>query len=208
MREPLSKPAFIHPAAICESDDIGEGTRIWAFAHVMQGAHVGKNCNICDHAFVEEGAWIGDGVTIKNQVMVWKGVRIEDGAFISPGAIFTNDRHPRSPRIADVPEIAQRYAEEANWLSETHVGRGATIGAGAVILPGLSIGPYSMIAAGAVVTSDIAAHELVGGNPARSMGYVGITGIKLRETADGVWACPDTGDKFKMTGDALAKLDS
>ena len=93
---------FVHPAALCESDNVGESTRIWAFAHVMYGARVGRDCNIGDGAFVESGAVLGDRVTLKNQVMVWDGVRIEDDAFIGPGVIFTNDAAPRSPRMPQV----------------------------------------------------------------------------------------------------------
>ena len=173
----------------------------------MKGAHVGRDCNGGDLGFIEDGAWVGDGVTIKNQVMVWNGVRIADGAFIGPGVIFTNDRNPRSPRGGGVPEIARRYSADANWLAETHVGEGAAIGAGAVILPGLSIGTDAMVAAGAVVTAEFAAHELVRGNPARHAGYVGRSGLKLRQTGDDTWECPDTGDRFRAAGDGLELLE-
>jgi acetyltransferase-like isoleucine patch superfamily enzyme len=159
---------FIHRLALCESDAIGDGTRIWAFAHVMQGAIVGCDCNIGDHAFVESGATVGDRVTIKNGVLIWDGVTIADEAFIGPGVIFTNDRHPRSPRM---PAAADRYAERSNWLSETSVGRGASLGAGSVILPGLSIGDYAMVGAGAVVTRDVSPHSIVVGHPARAIGW-------------------------------------
>ena len=88
---------FVHPTAICEAADVGEGTRVWAFAHVLAGATVGCDCNIGDHAFIEGGAQVGDRVTIKNGVMVWEGVTIEDDVFCGPGVVFTNDRYPRSP---------------------------------------------------------------------------------------------------------------
>ena len=101
-----SNSFYVHPKALCESTEIGEGTRIWAFAHVMKGAKIGCHCNIGDAAFIESGAVLGDRVTIKNQVMVWDGVTIEDDVFVGPGVIFTNDMFPRSPRM---PEIATRY---------------------------------------------------------------------------------------------------
>jgi len=187
-------PASVHPNALCESRDVGPGTRIWAFAHVMDGAHVGAACNIGDHAFVENGAWIGDRVTVKNGVMVWNGVRIEDDAFIGPGAVFTNDRAPRSPRMAD-DAVAKRYGTPAGWLARATVGPGAAIGAGAVILPGLSIGARALIAAGAVVTRDVPAHALVAGSPARRKGYVCTCGVPLKGSGRAL-ACGDCGRKY------------
>lgn len=159
----------LHPQALCESDQVGEGTRIWAFAHVMRGAVVGAHCNIGEAAFVEAGAVIGDRVTLKNQVMVWDGVTIADDAFIGPGVIFTNDGHPRSPRMAQVQD---RYRDPVNWRRPTRVERGATIGAGAILLPGLTIGSFALVGAGAVVTHDVKPHEMVLGNPARPHGWV------------------------------------
>jgi acetyltransferase-like isoleucine patch superfamily enzyme len=191
--------AFVHPQALCESRAVGAGTRIWAFAHVMNGAQIGADCNIGDHAFVEGGARIGDRVTVKNGVMVWQGVHIEDDAFIGPGALFTNDRTPRSPRMADAA-VARRYRTPGGWLAETRVGRGASIGAGAVILPGLVIGPHALVAAGGVVTRDVPAHALFAGNPARGKGHVCVCGIPLRRLA-----CPACGRKYRKTRDGLAK---
>jgi UDP-2-acetamido-3-amino-2,3-dideoxy-glucuronate N-acetyltransferase len=159
----------LHPQALCESDQVGEGTRIWAFAHVMRGAVVGAHCNIGEGAFIEAGAVVGDRVTLKNQVLVWDGVTIADDAFVGPGVIFTNDAHPRSPRM---PQVEDRYRDPANWRRPTRVERGATIGAGAIILPGLTIGAFAMVGAGAVVIRDVKPQQIVAGNPAKPHGWV------------------------------------
>jgi UDP-2-acetamido-3-amino-2,3-dideoxy-glucuronate N-acetyltransferase len=174
---------FVHRLALCESEAVGDGTRIWAFAHVMPGAVVGRDCNVGDHAFIESGAVVGDRVTIKNNVLVWEGVTIADDAFIGPGVIFTNDRFPRSPRM---PAAAARYATRSNWLLPTHVGRGASLGGGAVIAPGISIGEYALVGAGAVVTRDVAPHALVVGNPARMIGHV----CQCGQPANSAAPCP------------------
>jgi len=149
--------AFIHPQAICEGE-IGDGTRIWAFAHVLPGAKIGRDCNICDGVFVEEDVVVGDGVTVKCGVQLWNGVRLENGVFVGPNATFSNDRFPRSRRP---PEA----------FAVTTVREGASIGANATILPGITIGRGAMVGAGAVVTFDLPPRVVAVGNPARIVGY-------------------------------------
>lgn len=193
----MADEVFVHAAAINESETVGAGTRIWAFAHVMRGAVVGRGCNIGDHAFVEAGAVIGNGVTLKNGVAVWEGVTIEDFAFVGPGAIFTNDRYPRSPRA---PQAQTRYADRG-WLDKTLVREGATIGAGAIIVCGTTIGRHAMVAAGAVVTRDVAEYQLVSGAPARPTGYVCACGHPFPGK---VARCSRCGRTYRRDGDGLA----
>lgn len=150
---------FIHPKAIVESSAIGPGTRIWAFAHVLPGAVIGADCNICDGVFIENDVRIGDRVTIKCGVQLWDGITLEDDVFVGPNATFTNDPFPRS----------KVYPEQ---FARTLVRHGASIGANATILPGLTIGPRAMVGAGAVVTRDVPANAIVVGNPATIVGYV------------------------------------
>ena len=149
----MSTPPFIHERALVETDSVGAGTRIWAFAHVLAGAVIGADCNVCDHTFIECDVVIGDRVTLKSGVYLWDGLRVEDDVFIGPQATFTNDARPRSRQPFE--------------LLYTTVRRGASIGAGAVILPGLTIGERAMVGAGAVVTRDVDAGVVVVGNPAR-----------------------------------------
>lgn len=188
----------MHAAAIVESQNVGRGTRIWAFTHVMSAAMIGENCNIGDHCFVESGARIGDNVTVKNGTMLWDGVVLEDGVFVGPQVLFTNDRYPRSPRLA---EAERRYQGRA-WLVPTLVQRGASLGAGAVILAGVTIGEFAMVGAGAVVTRDVPAHALVVGHPARVTGWVCACGHPL-EMDSGVGVCEDCGAAFLREGDRV-----
>jgi acetyltransferase-like isoleucine patch superfamily enzyme len=158
----------VHPQAIVEGVKIGAGTRIWAFAHVLPGATIGCDCNIFGHTFIENDVVLGDRVTIKPGVYVWDGTRLEDDVFVGPNVTFTNDRWPRSRR-------------PPTKFDGVTVRRGASIGAGAVIVPGVEIGAYAMIGAGAVVTRNVPAHGLVYGNPARLMGQVCRCGRRLGE---------------------------
>lgn len=151
--------AFIHEKALCESGNIGAGTRVWAFAHILPGARIGEDCNICDGVFVENNVVIGDRVTIKCGVQVWDEVTIENDVFIGPNATFTNDLFPRS-RV---------YPEK---FAKTVIREGASIGANATILAGNEIGAHAMVGAGAVVTRSVPPNAIVVGNPARIMGYV------------------------------------
>ncbi len=150
---------FIHEKAICETPSIGDGTRIWAFAHILKGAHIGTDCNICDGVFIENDVTIGDRVTVKCGVQLWDGTEIKDDVFIGPNATFTNDKFPRSKQYP-------------NSYARTMVEKGASIGANATILPGLSIGANAMVGAGAVVTRSVPEGAIVYGNPARIVGYV------------------------------------
>lgn len=150
---------FVHELGICESQQVGSGTKIWAFAHVLPKAVIGKNCNICDHVFIENQVSIGNRVTIKCGVQIWDGITLEDDVFIGPNATFTNDLFPRSKAHLDEHP-------------PTLVCSGASIGANATILPGLTIGVNAMVGAGAVVTRSVPPNAVVVGNPARITGYI------------------------------------
>lgn len=149
---------FVHPEGICESKSIGARTRVWAFSHVLPGAVVGDDVNINDHVFVENDVVIGDRVTLKSGVQVWDGIRLGDDVFVGPNATFTNDPFPRSKQYPD--SFAQTIIED-----------GASIGGGAVILPGIRVGRKAMIGAGAVVTKNVPPYAIVVGNPGRIVGY-------------------------------------
>lgn len=159
---------YSHPQALVESQDIGLGTRIWAFAHVMEGARVGSNCNLGDHAFIESGVILGDNVTVKNGVSIWDGVTAEKNVFIGPNVVFTNDRNPR----AAIKKTKEQFLP-------THLCEGASLGANVTVICGITIGRYAFAGAGAVLTRNVADHEMVLGNPARCVGYVCECGEKL-----------------------------
>lgn len=157
-RRGIAMKYFVHEKALVESVAIGENTRIWAFVHVLPNAVIGDDCNICDHVFIENDVLIGNRVTVKCGVQLWDGLRIADDVFIGPNATFTNDLYPRS--------------KQPFKLLVTSVETGATIGANATILPGLTIGSGAMVAAAAVVTKDVPARAVVAGNPARIIRYL------------------------------------
>ena len=152
-------PAFRHPTALVESDTIGEGARIFAYTHVLEGAVIGTDVTLSDHVLVEGGAVLGDRVTIKSGVQVWTGVRLGDDVFVGPNATFTNDLFPRSRNVEFT-------------VSETVVEDGASIGGGAVIVAGTRIGAGALVGAGAVVTKDVPPRAVVVGNPAKVLRYL------------------------------------
>ena len=150
---------FVHGMGLCESIHVGARTRIWAFTHVLPGARIGADCNICDHVFVENDVVVGDRVTVKCGVQLWDGVRLSDDVFVGPNVTFTNDPFPRS----------RAYPSS---LPLTVVEQYASLGGNATILPGLTIGRGAMVGAGAVVTRDVPAGAIVVGNPGRIIGHV------------------------------------
>ena len=185
---------FVHPQAICESSEVGAGTRVWAFAHVLPGATVGQDCNICGGAFVESDVTLGDNVTVKNNVLLYNGVTCQDDVFLGPNVVFTNDLRPRAHR---------KLGSEG--LRPTLVCEGATLGAGVVVVCGTTVGRNAFVGAGAVITRNVPAHAFMLGNPARQQGWVCRCGARL----DGSLTCPDCGTHHRLlpSGADLAPVD-
>jgi UDP-2-acetamido-3-amino-2,3-dideoxy-glucuronate N-acetyltransferase len=164
----MTDSPFVHETAIVEPGSvIGRGTRVWAFAHILPKARIGEDCNICDHTFIENDVVVGNRVTIKSGVQLWDGVTLEDDVFVGPNATFTNDPFPRS----------KHYLEK---YPRTVVKKGASIGANATILPGVTIGQQGMVGAGAVVTKDVPPNAILVGNPAYIRGYATTPGQATR----------------------------
>jgi len=182
----------IDERAIVETDSIGPRTRVWPNAHVMERAVVGCDCDISEGVFIEPEVRIGDNVVVKNGVSLWTGVVIEDDVFIGPSAVFTNISVPRSRLASPSPK-------------STLVRRGATIGANATVLPGVTIGEYAFVGAGPVVTRDVGAHTIVIGNPARAHGYICRCDSSLRFRG-GAAEC-GCGLRFKLDGGAVVVCD-
>lgn len=193
----MNKTKHIHSHGIVEPGaTIGDGTNVWAFAHVLSGAVVGQDCNICDHVFIENDVLIGDRVTLKCGVQIWDGITIGDDVFIGPNATFANDKFPRS----------KQHLEN---VVRTTIRHGASIGAGAVILPGITISEYAMVGAGAVVTKSVPAHAIVVGNPARVVGYANTADIQTQGSEKNVDPPPvfsKDGALSRVTGVRLYKF--
>ncbi len=164
-----SPPPFVHPLADVQSSDVGPGSQLWQYVVVLDGAQIGRDCNICSHCFLESDVQIGDRVTVKNGVQLWNGLRVENDVFIGPNVTFTNDRFPRSKHHGAPLETCLR--------------RGASIGAGATILPGIEVGANAMVGAGAVVTRNVPPNAIAVGNPARIVGYANTAKALAPETS-------------------------
>lgn len=186
---------FAHQTATVDNGcDIGSGTKIWHYSHIMTGCKIGKNCNIGQNVVISPEVILGNNVKIQNNVSVYTGVTCDDDVFLGPSCVFTNVINPRS--------AVNRKSEYAR----THVGRGATIGANATIVCGHDIGEYAFIGAGAVVTKTVPAYALMVGNPARQTGWMSEYGCKLMFSDDGYAICPQSGDRYQLINGTVNKL--
>ena len=193
------KKVYIHPTAVVDKTaKIGEGTKVWHFVHVRENAEIGRNCVLGHSVYVGKGVKIGDDVKLENRATLYQGVKIEDKVFVGPHVTFINDPHPRS--------------FSTNWrIVETLVREGASIGAGSVVVCGVTIGEYAMIGAGSVVTKDVPSHSLAYGNPAEVRGFACICGVGLKKEEENrefvLMKCPRCGEKYKMPTGIYAKID-
>lgn len=180
----------IHPTAIVDGPGthVGDGTRIWHWVHIAAGAQIGARCSIGQGCYVAGGVRIGDGCRIQNHVSLYDGVTLEDDVFLGPSCVFTNVTHPRA-------HVSRKDAYEP-----THIGRGATVGANATVLCGVTIGAYALVGAGAVVTTDVAAHAIVVGTPARRIGWACGCG----ETLPASLVCSRCGTEHAEDGETVA----
>ncbi len=189
------KNYFAHETAVIdEGCKIGEETKIWHFSHIMKDCVIGKNCNIGQNVVISPEVILGNNVKVQNNVSVYTGVIIEDDVFLGPSMVFTNIVNPRSNVVRK-----GKYAR-------TLVKRGASIGANATIICGISIGDFAFIGAGAVVTKSVQAYALVVGNPARQTGWMSEYGHKLKFNEEGIAKCPESGELYKFEGNKVSKI--
>ncbi|HDS45801.1 MAG TPA: N-acetyltransferase [Methanomicrobia archaeon] len=189
---------YKHPTAVVETEEIGEGTKIWHFVHVRAGARIGKRCSIGKSVYIDTNVEIGDGVKIQNFASVYQGVRLEDEVFVGPAVTFTNDRYPR----------AFLWCE--GMILPTLVEKGASIGANATVMCGVTIHEYAIVGAGSVVTKDVTPFGLVYGNPAELRGFVCCCGTKLpvegQTREDGLLHCPLCGRTVTVDAQLVSRL--
>ncbi len=191
----MDKKYFAHATAVIDDGcEIGEGTKIWHFSHIMAGCKIGARCNIGQNVVVSDGVILGDNVKVQNNVSIYTGVICEDDVFLGPSMVFTNIINPRSAII------------RRDQYKKTLVCRGASIGANATIVCGNTIGAYSFVGAGAVVTKDVKPYALVMGNPARFAGWMSSYGHRLNFDNKGIAVCPESQEKYKLENDQIVKL--
>lgn len=186
---------FAHPTAVIdEGCQIGKGTKIWHFSHIMPGCVIGENCNIGQNVVVSPEVVLGRNVKVQNNVSIYTGVTCEDDVFLGPSMVFTNVINPRSA------------VNRKNQYLKTHVKRGASIGANATVVCGHDIGAFAFIGAGAVVTKDVPDYALVIGNPARQTGWMSEFGQQLKFDQQGFAVCAESGEKYKLEKGKVTKL--
>lgn len=185
---------FVHPTALIdEGCDIGSGTKIWHFSHVMPGCKIGKNCNIGQNVVISPDVVLGKNVKVQNNVSLYTGVSCGDDVFLGPSCVFTNINNPRSA------------VNRRGQYSKTHVGNGASIGANATIVCGHNIGEFAFIGAGAVVTKDVPAYALLVGNPARQLGWMSEYGHRLNFDENGLALCPESNEMYQLINGQVKK---
>lgn len=176
----MTESFYVHPSAeLAPSVEVGPGTKIWHLAQVRAGVRIGANCVLGRDVYIDEHVRIGNNVKIQNRASIYRECVLEDGVFVGPHVCFTNDRYPRAINPDDTLKTADDWSAGSTW-----VGKGASIGAGAIILPSMHIGRYAMVGAGAIVAHDVPDHVLVTGNPARAIGCVCVCGVRLVEDAE------------------------
>lgn len=181
-------------AVIDEGCEIGAGTKIWHFSHVMSGCRLGENCNLGQNVVISPEVVLGNNVKIQNNVSIYTGVTCEDDVFLGPSCVFTNVTNPRSG------------VNRRGQYSRTHVGKGASIGANATIVCGHDIGKFAFIGAGAVVTKNVPDYALLVGNPARQMGWMSEFGHRLEFNGEGIAVCPESGQQYKLQNGNVSRL--
>jgi len=191
----MSDSYFVHPSSIVdEGCEIGKGTKIWHFSHIMPNCRIGENCNLGQNVVVSPDVVLGNNVKVQNNVSIYTGVICEDDVFLGPSMVFTNVINPRS--------AVNRKSE----YKKTFVRKGASIGANATIICGIEIGTFAFIAAGAVVTKDVPAYALVVGNPARQKGWMSEYGQKLEFDSSGLAICPESKEKYQLKNGVVSKV--
>jgi UDP-2-acetamido-3-amino-2,3-dideoxy-glucuronate N-acetyltransferase len=191
------KEYFAHETAVIdEGVEIGDGTRIWHFSHIMTGCKIGENCNLGQNVVVSPDVVLGNNIKVQNNVSIYTGVICEDDVFLGPSMVFTNVVNPRSAIVR-----RDKYIK-------TVVEKGATIGANATIVCGNKIGKFAFIGAGAVVTREVSSYALVVGNPSRQIGWMSEYGHRLKFNSEGLAICPESGEEYRLNDDKVTKSGS
>jgi UDP-2-acetamido-3-amino-2,3-dideoxy-glucuronate N-acetyltransferase len=186
---------YAHPTAVVdEGCDIGKGTKIWHFSHIMPNCVIGENCNIGQNVVISPEVVLGRNVKIQNNVSLYTGVTCDDDVFLGPSCVFTNVTNPRSA------------VNRRGQYAKTHVGKGASVGANATIVCGHDIGAYAFIGAGAVVTKNVPAYALLVGNPAKQLGWMSEFGHRLNFDKDGIAVCPESKERYQLANGAVTKI--